>query len=480
QTLGEPLAVDNAGGPTDITPDSAIFRGDLLSGSFAHALIYWGETDGGTTKAAWDNVIDFGVVPEGVFASNITSLLYGRSCFYRAYVTNQVGDAWAPSSVSCKTVSAETNALEGLWVREFDTRSGAALLNPVSMIRNEVDDGLELQTDPIQYTVFTNNFAFLTDSNNFALVWEGVFRPPYGGGVYSFGLNHNDLAILAIDLNGDGNFDDGVSYDPGELIVDGRGGNGVDLGQILLMGREYRMIIAYEQRTTGHLIDARWGHEPLGALGAMDPIDGTSGVFFTDFSSRGTDLETRPVSGVTQTGATLNGRVWSDRSVLDVMVYWGTSDGGTNPVAWDQSAPLGTFSNVENTVVSHVVGGLNPDRTYYFALRGTNCLDDIWSPSGAFVTRAVAANYGLKSKITFCGYDRGTTLTDVPVLVVLGPSIPGFSYAQFESPNGADLRFFDATETVELPSEIEEWDTNGISTVWVNVPALADSNSCIV
>ena len=87
--------------------------------------------------------------------------------------------------------------------------------------------------------------------------------------------------------------------------------------------------------------------------------------------------------------------------------------------------------------------------------------------------------FGSSMKITFAGYNRAETLLSFPVLVCLGTNLPGFSYRQFASPAGNDLRFTDAGGTAALFHEIDEWNTNGVSYVWVQVPTLASSSDCI-
>jgi uncharacterized repeat protein (TIGR02543 family) len=63
-------------------------------------------------------------------------------------------------------------------------------------------------------------------------------------------------------------------------------------------------------------------------------------------------------------------------------------------------------------------------------------------------------------------------LTNVPTLVRLSTAIDGFDYNDFVSPtNGADLSFLDENGTA-LPHEIDEWNTNGVSLVWVRLPEL--------
>jgi hypothetical protein len=98
---------------------------------------------------------------------------------------------------------------------------------------------------------------------------------------------------------------------------------------------------------------------------------------------------------------------------------------------------------------------------------------------GAPIPAVNALNFTSSVKVTFTGYNRPETLSNFPALVRLGTNVPGFSYAQFASPVGGDLRFANSN-ALELPYEINQWNTNGISTVWVQLPALASTNDTIV
>ena len=75
-----------------------------------------------------------------------------------------------------------------------------------------------------------------------------------------------------------------------------------------------------------------------------------------------------------------------------------------------------------------------------------------------------------KMTVSFTGYS-GAALTDFPVLVKLSTAINGFSYADFHLADGGDLRFADSNGTL-LPHEIDTWNPDGVSTVWVKVPSL--------
>ena len=79
--------------------------------------------------------------------------------------------------------------------------------------------------------------------------------------------------------------------------------------------------------------------------------------------------------------------------------------------------------------------------------------------------------------VSFPGATIGV-LSAFPVLVNVSTNgIAGFSYANCLKENGGDLRFSDAAGNL-LASEVDTWNTNGESLVWVNVPSLA-SNTVI-
>lgn len=89
--------------------------------------------------------------------------------------------------------------------------------------------------------------------------------------------------------------------------------------------------------------------------------------------------------------------------------------------------------------------------------------------AGAFDPTGFAYN----ARVIVAGYDQSEPLTNFPLLVKLGTNLTGFRYGQVKSSQAADLRFVDAAGN-EIPSEIELWDTNGASFVWVRVPVLSN------
>ena len=97
-----------------------------------------------------------------------------------------------------------------------------------------------------------------------------------------------------------------------------------------------------------------------------------------------------------------------------------------------------------------------------------------------FAAFTLPSDWGMYShtfSVAFPGYAGSETLTNFPVLVKVSTNgIPGFSYADCLKGNGGDLRFADANGTL-LDSEVDTWDPDGESLVWVKVPSFAASTA---
>ncbi|MBO4708462.1 MAG: DUF2341 domain-containing protein [Kiritimatiellae bacterium] len=74
---------------------------------------------------------------------------------------------------------------------------------------------------------------------------------------------------------------------------------------------------------------------------------------------------------------------------------------------------------------------------------------------------------------------QGVLLTDFPALVRLSTAINGFSYSDFQQQNGADLAFLDSHGNV-LSHEVDTWNEQGESLVWVKIPAFSRSTRIYV
>jgi hypothetical protein len=152
---------------------------------------------------------------------------------------------------------------------------------------------------------------------------------------------------------------------------------------------------------------------------------------------------------------------------------------GSQPIArqWYQNGlPIVDATNQDYTFA--VLDGTN---TYYCAVTNSYSAGVPTESSTATVVGIPSpvlnpANYSSQLKIVVNGYNRTETLNDFPVLVELGSNVPNFSYSQFASPSGGDLRFTDASGTREIPYEINQWNPNGVSSIWVQMPIMYGTN----
>ncbi|MEM7391754.1 MAG: hypothetical protein AAF492_05335, partial [Verrucomicrobiota bacterium] len=479
RTPSGPLAIDNGTGVSDLLPGSATLNGTLTRGGQADVTIYWGRSDGGSIKTAWDASVDLGTLQEGAFSTLVTGTLFGALYYYRCYTTNAFGQAWATSSVAFKTANPGFARQNGLLARQFDFISGQFLVNPIGNLMNQPGQGVSVQTTAINYNNVAANLPFITDNNTFAVLWEGWFRPPAGAGIYTFGLNHEDKAAMVIDLNGNGQFDNGAVYEPGELVVDGAatfaGCCGTELRSLVLEDRDYRFAIGFEQGGGPHIIQAGWGLAGANSFAALNPIDGSSTAFKGDHPVGPVGVENQPASSILTASAVMHAQLFAADALYGVTAFYGPSDGGTNPFAWSNAVPLGVFSNLQSGL-SVMATNLVEDTVYYYSFRATNCATEVWGgDSVMFSTDLIPSDFSNHTTLAFCGYDRSETLTNFPVLIVFNESITGFDYRQFDSPPSADLRFAEGSDV--LYYEIESWNTNGNSYLWVQVPALVPGHT---
>ncbi|MEM7393276.1 MAG: hypothetical protein AAF492_13110, partial [Verrucomicrobiota bacterium] len=402
RTQGQP-AVDHGAGANIDVPGRAALAGSLTAGGAAEVFVYWGRADGGADGAEWEHGVDLGTRQPGPFVTSVSNLLYGIPYYYRAFVSNDVGVAWAPSSIVFKVDAIPILKRPGLRVREFEGTFGQGMLNPISVLAAGPETGRSIQTDPIRYeNDFGSHFHSIGDNQDFALLWEGYFVPDAGPGVYSFGVAYDERVALAIDLNRDGDFDDGLQYDAGELIVDGGavvgGCCGVRTNAVNLLDRPYRMVIGYEQADGGNRIDARWNAGTATSFSNMHSIGGTSGSIFVD--EEPFEVVTEFPIHLLDTSATLRGHLIETGSVFSVELFWGSSDGETNALAWANRISFGIFTNASGVAFTQSVAGLLPATTYYARFRATNCVATLWSTSSvAFTTMgALDVDHGVGAR----------------------------------------------------------------------------------
>lgn len=128
--------------------------------------------------------------------------------------------------------------------------------------------------------------------------------------------------------------------------------------------------------------------------------------------------------------------------------------------------------------------GLVEDADYDYAFMASNNLGRTIVRSGTFMAGIgfkrpdkSVAEFSRGVKFTVTGYTGTQELTNFPVLVRLSNNSPsGFSYADFYNPgdvSGSDLCFLDAAGN-GIPHEIDTWNPDGESLVWVTLPRMVN------
>lgn len=181
-----------------------------------------------------------------------------------------------------------------------------------------------------------------------------------------------------------------------------------------------------------------------------------------------------------------------DFQASGVVGYFG--DGASSASVSVQFSTSSAFSGeiVETSAVSAALGEpvLFPplSATYgkgagYLRLKMVNDLDvTSYSEPIAYTPPAVVDFEDYEMKVTFAVAGDYADVEGFPVLVRLSEGSPaGFSYDDCEEGgNGRDLAFFDAAGTVRYPFEIDTWNTDGESLVWVRLPSASKGASFVM
>jgi len=138
-------------------------------------------------------------------------------------------------------------------------------------------------------------------------------------------------------------------------------------------------------------------------------------------------------TAVQTTFATLGGGIVAVGSgTPTVTIYFGPTDGGTNPSAWANSVSLGT----QVGTFSQTVYGLTPGTTYYFTVSAGNNAGPAWAtPSRSFTTLVPTPATVANSAATAVGT---TTATLGGQIVAVGTATPSVTIYFGPTDGGAD------------------------------------------
>ena len=211
---GKPFINNTQGADVDI--GYASLNGYVLStgGVLTTVYTYWGESDGGTDKVAWDNVITNGALPVGAFSDETEhNLIYGRYYYYRCYATNSYDGNWADTTESFLTDNPRIN--DGYLMKIMFTNYYSGTLFDIPMLVR-----LSSEIDGFDYS------QFLSSQGHDLRFWDSQFIGELNYEIEHWSTNYNftpnDISNCVLWLDGwdiDG-YGDGTVGDPddGEYV----------------------------------------------------------------------------------------------------------------------------------------------------------------------------------------------------------------------------------------------------------------------
>ena len=416
-TIASTPAVDNDGGAAGVTTNSAWLRGTLTStGGLATAVtIYWGTTDGGTSKASWSNTISLGELAAGPFSNQVSSLAPNVLYRYRCAASNSAGETWAAGTSNFTTLATPpvldndggaggitaTNA----WLRgTLDSTGGLPTVVTIYWGTsdggtNKTGWGSSLALGSLSTGSFSNQVTGL--SPNVKYYYRGYATNSAGQTWVSATTNFMTPATTPVlNNNGASNVTATSAWLRGTLISTGGVPTSVTIYWGLLDGGTNKAVWGnsiglgnmaagvFSNRLSGLSPNAVYYYRCYATNSAGEAWALGSDSFTTSASTPALDND-GGAGSVSATDASLRGTLTSTGGVpTSVTICWGLSDGGTDTAAWDNSIPLG---NLATGPFSSHVGGLSPNVTYYYCCHATNSAGEKWAlGSMSFSTPSIA------------------------------------------------------------------------------------------
>lgn len=137
-------------------------------------------------------------------------------------------------------------------------------------------------------------------------------------------------------------------------------------------------------QTIGGLAPNSTYYYTVAAINSAGTAWATPSMSFTTASPALATLTNLPAANVTTNSALMSGQVLATgNDAPGVTLFYGTSNGGNNPGAWQGSVALGT----QVGRFAQVIAGLLPNTTYYYTAEGVNAAGAAWgTPVQSFTT----------------------------------------------------------------------------------------------
>ncbi|RKY07597.1 MAG: hypothetical protein DRP66_06355, partial [Planctomycetota bacterium] len=407
---------------TDIDIDSATLHGEVTdtAGETPTVTLYYGQADAGESAGSWDHSVSLGT-QSSTFSRSISGLAVGTTYYYRAYAENSTGSDWSDVSSFTTASSKEIifDAVSGgknndttfSWQHELGGGDDRVVVVGIGIEQSDVvvssvtfdgaamtvADG-SLQNDTTNLTVIYYMLeADLPPAGTYDIVVTTDIGDSIGAGAVSL-ENVKQAPPEAVEKEGLGRGNTYISKSittltDGAWIIDVAGsGTGCvlspdDSQELKYWYKPDSSTVAGSTRVvpTAGTVANGWtaddDHRMSLSMAAFAPVE-------TAIGSTPPTVVNAAAANITSNSARLNGEV-TDNGDEDptVMIYWGVSDGGTDPNVgvWDHIELLGT----QNSTFFEDISSLSPETTYYFRAYAYNSAGGDWADSTAsFATMA--------------------------------------------------------------------------------------------
>lgn len=387
-------------GATVVNSTSATIKGKMITGGYANATIYWGVADGGSTESSnWEQLNPVGgVLDNQSFSLTLTGLDVNKTYWYRCHVSNDIGSDWSDIAGTFSGEAISGGGLSSSQVLLSTNFSGRTINGPTAQ--------------NITWTV-----SGITDPGDIAIKRETPESNSNFGGIFNTSAT-SDFIAADRNIGNEGPWSLSIPLVPnvpGELTIDSLTMSWQDFtntgsqqsgdlpkiftasiknaAQITLTSAQAAVSTAQGSTTitfTSPVTLSQGSSYTLNIHFQSNSNNTGNNTSIGSLSLEGTPTSSSPIwtmapSNINSHSAQLNGAFDTNEN-LDVFVYWGNSNGSTNPNSWANEDFVVSGQGLQN--FNHMASGLTAGQTLYYTYKAQSGSEAYWAPQSWSLTTA--------------------------------------------------------------------------------------------